>query len=207
MSSFWWFWLVLALAFFCRLIWLDLSQNFIGADAVRYLWISQHVSRGNWQLLPQLYTSPLLPALVGLLARLTHDPLLAGRVICILANTMAVGLAMLLVRRLFPQRPILAWLTGLGLAVNHVWCSMAPFVLTDNLFYLLLIGLLLLMALLLEKVTFRRSLAFGLVWGLLFLSREIGLYCGIVVFLCLSAAIFWTRKDLARRIELYGVSI
>ncbi len=194
MSSMWWFWLVLGLALFCRLLWLDLSQNFIGADAVRYLWISQHVSQGNWQLLPQLYTSPLLPALVGLLARLTHDPLLAGRVLCILANTMAVGLAMLLVCRLFPQRPILAWLTGLGLAVNHVWCSMAPFVLTDNLFYPLLIGLLLLMALLLEKVTLSRSLAFGLVWGLLFLSREIGLYCGIVVFLCLSAAIFWTRK-------------
>ena len=49
---------------------------------------------------------------------------------------------MLLVRRLFPQRPTLAWLTGLGLAVNHVWCRMAPFVLTDNLFYLLLFALL-----------------------------------------------------------------
>jgi hypothetical protein len=193
MSSRWWFWLVLGLALFFRLIWLDLSQNFIGADAIRYLWISQHVSQGNWQLLPQLYTSPLLPALVGLLARLTHDPLLAGRALCILANVTAVGLAMLLVRQFFPQRPILAWLTGLGLAVNHVWCSMAPFVLTDNLFYPLLIGLLLLMALLLEKVTISRSLGFGLVWGLLFLSREIGLYCGIVVFVCLAAALYRTR--------------
>ena len=193
-GSYWWFWFILSLALFFRLIWLDLSQNFIGADAIRYLWISQHVSRGEWQLLPQLYTSPLLPALVGILARLTQDHLLAGRLICIFANTMAVGLAMLLVRRLFPQRPILAWLTGLGLAVNHVWCSMAPFVLTDNLFYPLLIGLLLLMALLLEKVTLFRAIAFGVVWGLLFLSREIGLYCGAVIFLGLSAALFWSRK-------------
>ena len=89
--------------------------------------------------------------------RLTQDHLLAGRVIGILSNTLAVGLAMLLIRRLFPQRPVLAWLTGLGLAVNHVWCSMAPFVLTDNLFYLLLIGLLLLMTLLMEQVTWIRG--------------------------------------------------
>ncbi len=193
-SRFGWFWGVLGLAFLARLIWLDLSRNFIGADAIRYLWISQHVSRGDWQLLPQLYTSPLLPASMGLLARITQDHLLAGRIIGILSNTLAVGLAMLLVRRLFPQRPTLAWLTGLGLAVNHVWCRTAPFVLTDNLFYLMLMGLLLLMALLMEQVTWTRAMAFGLVWGLLFLSREIGLYCGAVVFLCFLAAIFWRRK-------------
>jgi hypothetical protein len=190
----WWFWGVLGLALVVRLIWLDLSRNFIGADAIRYLWISQHVSRGEWQLLPQLYTSPLLPAAMGLLARVTQDHLLAGRIIGILSNTLAVGLAMLLVRRLFPRRPALVWLTGLGLAVNHVWCRLAPFVLTDNLFYLLLIGLLLLMALLLEQITWPRAMAFGLVWGLLFLSREIGLYCGALVFFCLLAAVYWQRK-------------
>jgi hypothetical protein len=186
------------MALFVRLMWLALSQNFIGADAIRYLWISQHVSRGEWQLLPQLYTSPLLPALMGLFARLTQDHLLAGRVIGILSNTLAVGLAMLLIRRLFPQRPALAWLTGLGLAVNHVWCRLAPFVLTDNLFYLLLLGLLLLMTLLMEQVSWFRAMAFGLVWGLLFLSREIGLYCGALIFLFLTAAIFWKQKKLKR---------
>ena len=177
-SRFWQFWGILALALFVRLIWSDLFQNFIGADAIRYLWISQHVSRGEWQLLPQLYTSPLLPVLTGLLARVTQDHLLAGRVICILSNTLAVGLAMLWIRRLFPQRPALAWLTGLGLAMNHVWCRTAVFVLTDNLFYLLLLSLLLLMTLLMEQITRIRAAAFGLVWGFLFLDREIGLYCG-----------------------------
>ncbi len=144
-------------------------------------------ARGDWQLLPQLYTSPLLPALIGLLAKLINDHLLAGRIISILSNTLAVGLAMLLIRRLFPQRPTLAWLTGLGLALNHVWCRTAPFVLTDNLFFLLLLGLLLLMVLLLEQVTWTRALAFGIVWGLLFFSREIGLYCGAFAFLVLLA--------------------
>ena len=190
----WYFWVILGLALLVRLVWFDAYQNFIGADAVRYLWISQHFSRGEWQLLPQLYTSPLLPALTGLLARLTQDHLMAGRVIGILSNTLAVGLAMLLIRRLFPRRPALAWLTGLGLAMNHVWCRTAPFVLTDNLFYLLLLSLLLLMTLLMEQFTWTRAMAFGLVWGLLFLSREIGLYCGAVVFFCLVAAIFWSRK-------------
>jgi hypothetical protein len=195
-SRSWQFWTILGVALFVRLMWLALSQNFIGADAIRYLWISQHVSRGEWQLLPQLYTSPLLPALMGLFARLTQDHLLAGRVIGILSNTLAVGLAMLLIRRLFPQRPALAWLTGLGLAVNHVWCRLAPFVLTDNLFYLLLLSLLLLMTLLMEQVSWFRAMAFGLVWGLLFLSREIGLYCGALIFFVLTAAIFWKQKKL-----------
>ena len=166
-SRFWQFWGILALALFVRLVWSDLFQNFIGADAIRYLWISQHVARGEWQLLPQLYTSPLLPFLTGLLARITQDNLLAGRVICILSNTLAVGLAMLWIRRLFPQRPALAWLTGLGLAMNHVWCRTAVFVLTDNLFYLLLLSLLLLMTLLMEQITWIRAVAFGLVWGFL----------------------------------------
>jgi hypothetical protein len=37
-------------------------------------------------------------------------------------------------------------------------------------------------------------MAFGLTWGLLFLSREIGLYCGTLVFTCVLAAVFWQRK-------------
>lgn len=187
--------MVLAAAFLIRLLWLDLFRNFIGADAIRYLWISQHVSRGEWQLLPQLYTSPLLPTLVGLLAGLTQDQLLAGRIISLLSNTLAVGLAMVLVRRLFPSKPALAWLTGLGLAVNHVWCRLAPFVLTDNLFYLLLLSLLWLMSLLWERVSWPRALAFGLAWGLLFLCREVGLYCGGVVFLVLLTALLWPRPQ------------
>ena len=195
-AGFWPFWVILALALFVRLLWSDLFQNFIGADAIRYLWISQHVSRGEWQLLPQLYTSPLLPALTGLLARVTQDNLLAGRIIGILSNTLAVGLAMLWIRRLFPQRPALAWLTGLGLALNHVWCRTAPFVLTDNLFYFWLIGLLWLMTLLMEQVTWIRAMAFGLVWAFLFLSREIGLYCGAWVFMVLVVALFWQQKTL-----------
>ncbi len=185
----------MAVALLSRLLWLEVSRNFIGADAVRYLWISQHVSRGEWLLLPQLYTSPLLPALTGLLTRLTQDELLAGRVISMLSNTLAVGLAMLWVRRLWPSRPGLAALTGLGLAVNHVWCRLAPFVLTDNLFYLWLLALLLLMTQLLDRVTWRRSLSFGLVWGLLFFSREIGLYGGAAVFVVLLAALATRRRQ------------
>lgn len=191
----WWFLGILALALLCRLLWLEVSRSFIGADAVRYLWISQHVNRGDWLLLPQLYTSPLLPVLTGLLARLTQDELLAGRLISILSNTLAVGLAMLWVRRLFPTRPGLAALTGLGLAVNHVWGRLAPFVLTDNLFYFWLMALLLLMTQLWDRVTWRRSFAFGLVWSLLFFSREIGLYSGAAVFVVLLAALASRRHQ------------
>jgi hypothetical protein len=55
-------------------------------------------------------------------------------------------------------------------------------------------ALLLLMTLILDRLTWTRALAFGLVWSLLFLSREIGFYCGAVGFFFLLGALFWTSK-------------
>ena len=182
--SFWlpWGLAVLALALACRLLWLAVFQGEIGGDAIRYLWISEHVRQGRWLLVPQLFSSPLLPVSIGLLSHLTGEAVLAARLIGIVGNTLAVALAMAWVRRLLPQQPLLAWLTGAGLAVNHVWCRLAPFALTENLFYPLLMGLLGLALLLRERTTWPRGLAFGLVWSLLYFSREIGLFSGAAIF-------------------------
>jgi hypothetical protein len=124
-----------------------------------------------------------------------------GRVLCILGNTLAVGLAVLLVRRIIPERPSLAWLTGLGLAFNHIWCRIAPFVLTDNLFYPLLLGLFLLMLRLREKTTWGTGMAFGLVWGLAYLTRDIGLYCGASIFLLLMGWTLWKTRGIGPRLS------
>lgn len=182
--SFWFPWgvLVLAAALVARLLWTVLFQGEVGGDAIRYLWISEHVRQGRWLLVPQLFSSPLLPLAIGFLSHLTGEAVLAARVIGITGNTMAVALAMLWVRRLTPSQPALAWLTGLGLALNHVWCRLAPFALTENLFYPLLMGLWLTALLLRERPTWPRGLAFGLVWSLLFFSREIGLFSGAAIF-------------------------
>ncbi len=176
---------VLILALGCRLLWLALFQGEVGGDAIRYLWISEHVRQGRWLLLPQLFSSPLLPVTIGLFSHLTGDGVLAARLLGITGNTLAVALAMLWVRQLLPQQPLLAWLTGLGLAVNHVWCRLSPFALTENLFYPLLMGLFYLTLLLRERPTWRRGLIFGLLWSLLFFSREIGLFSGAAVLLLL----------------------
>lgn len=195
--SFWlpWGLAVLVLALGCRLLWLALFQGEIGGDAIRYLWISDHVRQGRWLLLPQLFSSPLLPLTIGLLSHLTGDAVLAARLIGIAGNTLAVALAMLWVRRLLPQQPLLAWLTGLGLAVNHVWCRLAPFALTENLFYPLLMGLFGLTLLLRERPTWPRGLALGLVWSLLFFSREIGLFSGAAIFFLLLLSLVWQEKS------------
>ena len=147
-ESFWLPWgvVILGVALGCRLLWVLVFQGEVGGDAIRYLWISEHVRQGNWLLVPQLFSSPLLPLAIGLLTHLTGEALLAARLIGIVGNTLAVGLAMLWIRALTPERPALAWLTGLGLAVNHVWCRLAPFALTENFFYPLLMGLFLLAA-------------------------------------------------------------
>ncbi len=191
--SFWLPWgvAVLVLAVGCRLLWLAVFQGEIGGDAIRYLWISEHVREGRWLLLPQLFSSPLLPVSIGLCSRLTSEPVLAARLIGIVGNSLAVALAMLWVRRLTPQQPLLAWLTGVGLAVNHVWCRLAPFALTENLFYPLLMGLFYLTLLLRERPTWTRGLAFGLVWSLLFFSREIGLFSGAAIFALLLCSLMW----------------
>ena len=184
-QPFWLPWgvLVLMLALLARLLWVNLFQGEIGGDAIRYLWISEHVRRGEWHLLPQLYSSPLLPVSIGLLAHLTGDPALAAKWMGVIMNTLAVGLAMAIMRQLLPTRPVLAWFTGAGLAVNHVWCRLAPFALTENLFYPLLMAFFWLLLRFRQQPTWWKGLALGTCWGALFLSREIGLYYGALGFL------------------------
>jgi hypothetical protein len=200
-QRFWlpWGLLVLMLALLARLLWVNLFQGEIGGDAIRYLWISEHVRRGEWHLLPQLYSSPLLPASIGLLARLTGDPALAAKWLGVIMNTLAVGLAMALVRQLVPTRPALAWFTGAGLAVNHVWCRLAPFALTENLFYPLLMAFFWLLRRYQQKPAWWRGLALGACWGALFLSREIGLYYGALGFLAWITYIWWQNRRLGQK--------
>lgn len=103
--SMYWAGAIILLALFMRFFWLILLQNQIGFDSVRFLWISEHVMRGDYKLLPQLFMTPLLPGIIGFIAQFTGNPLDSGRIIGIIGNTLAVGIAMLLIRRLFPQRP------------------------------------------------------------------------------------------------------
>ena len=211
-QSFWlpWGLMVLIIALLTRLLWVILFQNEIGGDAIRYLWISEHVRQGQWLLLPQLYTSPLLPTSIGLLSRLTGDPVLAARGLGVIMNTVAVGLAMMVIRQLFPTRPALAWFTGLGLAINHVWCRLAPFALTENLFYPLLMGYFLVLLRLRQNPTWRRGLTLGILWGALYLSREIGLFIGALGFLAWIGSMFWQNRrsgQFARIVTLAKVSL
>ena len=134
-DNFYWAGGIILLALLMRFFWLYLLQNQIGFDPVRYLWISEHVMRGDYKLLPQLWTTPLMPGTIGLMAQVTGNPLWTGRIIGILGNTLAVAVAILLIRRLFPLQPWFAWLTGVGLAVNHIWCRTAVFMVTENFFY------------------------------------------------------------------------
>ena len=185
-----------------RLFWVILFESEIGGDAIRYLWISEHVRRGEWLLLPQLYTSPLLPTSIGLLSHLTGDPALAAKWVGVIMNTLAVGLAMMVVRQLFPSRPILAWFTGLGLAVNHVWCRLAPFALTENLFYPFLMAYFLVLLRLRQNPTWWRGLALGLLWGAMYLTREIGLYIGALGFLAWIVSFYWQNRGSGQFIKI-----
>jgi len=190
-GSCFWFGSILLLALVVRILWLLIFQQEYGHDAIRYLWVSEHVTYQEWERLPQLFTSPLLPFAIGLLSWLTGENLWTGRIFCLLCNTSAVGLAMLFTRRVIPPWPALAWLTGIGLALNHVWAELAPFVMTDNLFYPILFGLLLLMVSLLKNPTWETGLAFGGLWALLYLTRDNGLYCGGVIFGVLVITRLW----------------
>ena len=199
--NFYWAGGIILLALFMRFFWLVLYQNQIGFDSVRFLWISEHVMRGDYKLLPQLFITPLLPGVIGFIAKFTGNPLESGRIIGILGNTLAVGLAMLLIRRLFPERPWLAWLTGLGLAVNHAWCRLSVIILAENFFYPLVLLLLLLFHQQVGRPTWRQGLAFGAVWALLYFARDIGLYCGLIVFLLLIGSQIWQKTSWKNRVS------
>ncbi len=207
-QSFWLPWgvVVLAVALGFRLLWVMVFQGEVGGDAIRYLWISEHVRRGEWHLLPQLFSSPLLPVSIGLLSHLTGDPALAAKWLGVMMNTLAVGLAMAVMRQLFPTRPFLAWFTGAGLAVNHVWCRLAPFALTENLFYPLLMAFFWLLLRCRQHPTWGSGLALGMCWGALFLSREIGLYCGALGFLAWIGSVWWQNRRLGKKAQILTVA-
>ncbi len=188
LSSFSWFWVILGFALGIRLFWWFMLRHQYGHDAILYLLISENVTTGEWERLPHLWTSPLLPLCIGLLSWITGDVLQTGRIFCLLLNVLAVGLAMLIIRKGIPQRPALAWLTGVALAVNHVWAGISPFTLTENLFYPLLLGLFLLFLFLFEKPNWIYGLGFGTLWGLAYLTREVGIYCGCIIFIVLLTA-------------------
>ena len=86
--NFYWAGGIILLALFMRFFWLVLFQNQIGFDSVRFLWISEHVMRGDYKLLPQLFITPLLPVVIGFIAKFTGNPLDSGRIIGILGNTL-----------------------------------------------------------------------------------------------------------------------
>jgi|GEM_PF-4824300 len=198
------------LALLVRIVWLMACRQEYGHDAIRYLWISEHVFFREWDRLPQLFTAPLLPLIVGMLSWLTGDVLWTGRIFSLLANTLAVILATVLMLRLIPERPILAWLTGLGLALNHVWASMAPFVMTDNLFFAIMIGLQIVMVQLLQKPSWPAGMLYGGLWALLYLTRDNGLYCGGVMLGVIIIA-YWRQiagmKDKLKQIIRVTVAI
>ena len=122
--------------------------------------------RGDYKTAaPIIRTMPLMPGTIGLMAQVTGNPLWTGRIIGILGNTLAVAVAILLIRRLFPLQPWLAWLTGVGLAINHIWCRTAVFMVTENFFYPLLLLLLLIFPSGSCKLFPGRDSAFGAVWA------------------------------------------
>jgi hypothetical protein len=207
-QSFWlpWGLMVLLVALLTRLLWVSLFQGEIGGDAIRYLWIGEHVRRGEWHFLPQLFSSPLLPVCIGLVSHLTGDLALAAKWVGVIMNTVAVGLAMMVIRQLFPTRPVLAWFTGLGLAVNHVWCRLAPFALTENLFYPLLMAYFWLLLRWRQHPTWWRGLALGTCWGALYLSREIGLFIGALGFLAWLGDLWWQNRRLGQATNIVSLA-
>ena len=207
-QSFWLPWgvMVLTIALLVRLLWVNLFQVDIGGDAIRYLWISEHVRRGDWHLLPQLYSSPLLPVCIGLLSRLAGDPALVAKWLGVMMNTLSVGLAMAIIRRLFPTQPFLGWFIGAALAVNHVWCRLAPFAMTENLFYPLLMAFFWILLRCRQHPTNLWEMALGVCWGGLFLSREIGLYYGTMGFLAWIGALAWQNRHLNKMTQIKMVA-
>ena len=71
---------------------------------------------------------------------------------------------------------------------------------TENFFYPLLLLLLLIFLRQLQALSWTQSLAFGAVWAVLYLARDIGLYCGLAVFLVLVGFKLWEGVTLKAKI-------
>ncbi len=168
-----------------------------GGDQGRHLSFAEHISRGNWTWSNEYdivgsnvagftqYQPMLYPLLTGVTAFFIGDVQIAGTVVSLTAGVLVTLFAALLALRL--GGPLVALLAGSAVAWHPLLINASANRYTEMTYTAALMGSLLALWRALERPTWRRLVAVGLVWAITALARFEGqnLFLLALVFMAL----------------------
>ncbi len=167
--------MVCALALTARLLVLwqvssDPEMNHLTGDGAAYWQWASSIASGDWIGSQVFYQTPLYPYLIAIPLKLLHAPMLAIRIMQACAGALGCGVLALATRRLIS--PISGLIAGTMLALYPPAISYDLQIDKPVLDVALACWLVWCVALLQERMTWRRLIGTGAVCGLLSLNRE-----------------------------------
>jgi 4-amino-4-deoxy-L-arabinose transferase-like glycosyltransferase len=173
-------------------------------DETDYHALATNLSEGEgYALKPGYHTArrpPLYPVILSALYRLTGPSSAAARVLQVLLGGAIIWLVFLVTRRYFSARA--AWLAAIATALNPFLIFVSGYMLTENLYIVALLGMLLLVPRANSITSWRLAAATGIMLALASLARPTGFVLGWWV---VAAVLVFDRVAVTNRLARCGV--
>jgi 4-amino-4-deoxy-L-arabinose transferase-like glycosyltransferase len=197
-----WLLIVVAVGVLGRLLFTGMVVGFDRApfgDEIDYHALATNLAAGEGYALRPGYDTarrpPMYPAVLSVLYRLTGPSPPAARLLQVLLGGVIVWLTFLVARRFFSVRT--AWLATIATALNPFLIFISGYMLTENLYIIALLGMLLLMPRVDSLTSWPRVAGAGVVLALASLARPTGFVVGWWI---VAAVLLFDRVPVSRRL-------
>lgn len=171
------------------------ADKIIDTDSVQYLTLAKNIMNGagfisDGSHYPDIIRPPLYPVLVGLFHLVIKDLGLSGRLVSIVFGSLLVILVYAITKKLFGR--LAAIFSSIVVILHPVFTSISLSAVTDATFAFFVNMAIFLGWLSIDKKNNKYFLLTGIIFGVSYLSRQIGIlfFCGYFLF-----AIFWLKRD------------
>lgn len=186
--------LIAIVAFIIRYMFLG-TEKIIDTDSVQYLTLAKNIMNGGGFIsdgshYPDIIRPPLYPVLVGLFHLVIKDLELSGRLVSIVFGSLLVILVYTITKNIFGR--LAAIFSSIVVILHPVLTSISLSTVTDATFAFFVNMAIFLGWLSIDKKNSKYFLLTGIIFGVSYLSRQVGIlfFCGYFLF-----AIFWLKWD------------